>query len=321
MIRGELIEAKTAHVVRDHQREVLALGKARDRDAHAREKVREHEHRFWREIARASQVANSRGSSRGGERALALHRALKTHQVLSHAKGAQREVAGEVQRQMARVLRAKQMVSTFEKLRTKERIVRAHKLAERGAEEVDEVALLNRRAGIERHLAPSKPDTMGETMGTRATWLEGECAPSPQEHRIASPMIDGCPPDGVRLTSAPVERPLSLGPTLALHTVRREVANGEVSLRMGVESSGTPLSCRLESSTAGQVGIRMETASSTLMNILQRERRGIMSRLAEAGIRVGAIEVRRVQGANEIGARFKHGARRLREEDDENVIA
>ncbi len=321
MIRGDLIKAKTAQLARDHHREVLALGKARARDTQAREKVREHEGRLWREIARASQVAALQGLPRQGERASALHRALKAHQVLSHARGAQREVAGEVLHQVARVVRAKHMVSACEKLRSKERMVRAHTIAERRAEDIDEVALLNRIVGRERDATPLRLDGLQDMETSQARVIKGDHSPSSEAYLSALPMIERCSADGTRFPSASVERPVALAPTLALYAVRSEVENGEVSLRIGLERAGTPLSCRLETSTSGQVGIRMETASPALLSSLERERRGIMSRLAEVGIRVGSIEVRRDQVMNGLGAGGTRGARRSREDDDENVIA
>jgi hypothetical protein len=57
------------------------------------------------------------------------------------------------------------------------------------------------------------------------------------------------------------------------------------------------------------------------VNSLEREQRGIVRRLSEIGIKVGAFEVRQELTMRNALSGFYRRSRHVREEGDENVIA
>jgi len=321
MIRGDLIKAKSSHVAGEHHREMLALGKARAHDLRARARVVEREGRFWREIARASCVGNHKGGARCGERTEALNRALAAHHALSEAKGEQRHMASEVQHRIARVIKAKCLVSALDRLQAKERTVQAHKLAERRAEDVDAMVLLSRRAAPDLNVAPrSLPPLdrengdvdMVEPEGGRLIPLEaGVTTPSPSLH---------VGEEGQR-SSCHGEEPFARVPTVSLQEARAEATVDGAQLQMRMERGGTQLSCRLESTMSGHVGILMGAVDPTVVSSLERDRRGMMSRLGDAGIKVSGIDIRRDLTMPQAARGLRLRARQPNEEDDENVIA
>jgi hypothetical protein len=315
MIRGALVHAKSAQVAGEYQREVVSLGQARARDGHAREKVRDREERFWRAIAHASTVTAGK-VTRGGAHSVALSRALQAHHDLSKATGEHRKVAGEVQHQIARVMKAKCVLSAFERARAKERAIRAHKSAERLGEEALEVSLARRVSLTGRRAERAPHDSVRD-----------------ERSRREMPSRDGYPPvvSPVYVTSHCAEtrshdaveahryRPETIA--VSLQGVESEEGKNGAALLMRMESGGAPIACRLETSAPGRVGIVMEAASPSLVRTLEGERYGIMRRLSESGITIGGFEVRRDLAMRGALSGFLRRARQPREEDDENVIA
>jgi hypothetical protein len=236
--------------------------------------------------------------------------------VLSKAKGAQREVIGEVQHQVARVIKTKHILSVFEKLRAKERAVRAHKLADRRAEEVDEVAVLRRAQGTARRAPSSRRDEQVDDPRSKEVVAH---TPVP----LSNPGIkDVMSTHGEGKSDHHLfKRPESLTPSVSLQSVSSEVRDDVPALRVRMESAGAPLSCRLESTTSGRVEILVEAAHPTLVTSLEREQRGIVRRLSEMGIKVGGFEIRRDLTMKGGLSGFFRRARRAKEEADENSIA
>jgi hypothetical protein len=117
------------------------------------------------------------------------------------------------------------------------------------------------------------------------------------------------------------EEPLGQVLSVSLQEAREEATVKGAALHMRMESGGTQLSCRLESSVSGHVGILMEAVDPAVVSSLERDRRVMMSRLGDVGIKVSGIDIRRdltiPQGARGLLRR----ARQPNEEDDENVIA
>ena len=323
MIRADLMRAKSVKAASDHRREVVALGKSRVRDAQAREGVRKKENRFWQEIARASTASVVTGVSPGGTRAAALHRAMEAHHTLAKAKGAQRRIAGEIEGQVARVIKAEHIVTALEKARTKDRLIRAHKLAERHAEEVDEVALLRRGGNLSALLKPPRHSELRADSDTaEVATIEGFCS---QHIRQGDLSLGTESPAGSGLlgTAPSTERGSSLAPHLVLQSVSTETKVEAVTLRVHAETSGMPLSCRLEATATApsRVGIVLESPQPTLVRALEREQRGILRKLSESGIKVGGFEVRREVSMSRALSEFLRRGRRSKEEGDEHVIA
>ena len=321
MIRGELLHAKSAQVVAEHRREVLALGRTRAREAHAREKVRDREVRFWRAIARASTESKAARGARAGARAVELSRAMQAHHDLATAKGEQRQVTGEFRHQVAQVIKSTYLVGAYEKLRAKDRALRTNRLAERRSEEVDEVALSRRMGEVGRPLSLPKSGGMRDEESARGVV-------DPQREIGSRPSAFGAvlPRDvdaGAVREAAPLHtaKPLSETQTVSIHAVRGEVVDGGAAIQMRMESAGSPVACRLESSTSGHVRICVEAARPSLVSSLERERLGIIKRLAEIGISVGGFQVGRDLTARGGLSGFLRRTRQPREDEDENVIA
>lgn len=313
MIRGNLLEAKSRHVSGEYQREVASLARATARDGHARETVRERSERFWRAIAHASRVAEA---PRAGGHSMALSRALQAHHDLAHATGEQRKVTGEVQQQIARVIKAKCRLSALEKVRAKERTIRAHKLVERQGEEVLEVVLSRRVSMTRSRVEWSIRDSLRQQKNEADMPIQAS-APTVDPHACAAPRSPEISPhDASEVRSVRPEPPV-----VSLHTVHSEEGRAGAALRMQIERAGSPLSCRLEATAPGRIGIVMEAASPSLVRALEGDRYGIMRRLSESGITVGGFEVRRDMTMRGALSGFLRKARQPREDDDENVIA
>lgn len=313
MIRGDLLQAKRAQVAGKYQEEVVSLGRTRARDGHARQKVREREERFWRAIAHASISTNAPPA---GGHAMALSRAMQAHHDLSKANAEHRKVSGEVQHQIARVIKVKCVLSTVDKVRSRERMVRAHQLAEWQGEEVLEVSLSRRASVTHRREQRSIHYSLSEEKGGREMLIK-DTPPPVDPHANVTPRfseahlnaaIETC---GVRPEASPV----------SLQGVQSEEGRFGAALRMRMEKAGAPLSCRLETTAAGRVGVVMEAANPSLVRTLERERYGIMRRLSENGIAVGGFEVRRDLTMRGALSGFLRRSRQAREEDDDNLIA
>ncbi len=321
MIRGELLHAKRSHAAGEYEREVSALGKTRARDVQAQARVRNHEDRFWREIARASKASRKTGVGPGGECVAALHRALAAHHALSHAKGAQRCLSNEVQTQVARVVRAKYVLSAFERMSTKERLRRAHTLAERGAEEIDQVASLRRVMATPTRTQPGRrvepgPDIENAAVMTYAPALfQQPLAPEVAPLREAPPRID------VNAATPLTRSYVDVAPGVVVTGVDTEVKDEGMALRVRAESSGTPISCHLAPTASGGVGIVVETAQPSLVGALERERRDLARKLSDMGIAISRFEVRPESTTQGGLFQLPRRARRPREDDDDTVIA
>lgn len=321
MIRGDLLHAKTAQVVAEHRREVLALERTRARESHTREKVRDREDRFWRAIARASTESKATRGTGAGARAVELGRAIQAHHDLTKAKGEQRQVSGEFRRQVARVITSTYLVGAYEKLRAKDRALRTSRLAERRSEEVEEVALSHRMGQVGRSLSLVKSGAIRDEDSPRGA------ADAPTEiGSRPSPFGAVLPRDvdvgAVREEANPhAARSVSETPTVSIHAVRGEVVDGGAAIQMRMESAGSPVACRLESSTLGRVEIRVEVARPSLVSSLERERVGIIQRLKGLGISVEGFQIGRDLTASGGLSGSLRRTRQPREEDDENVIA
>jgi hypothetical protein len=242
---------------------------------------------------------------------------MQAHHALSKATGEQRRITGEVQHQVARVMRAKVVLSAFEKVAAKERALRAHRLAERRSEEIDEVALSQRISGSNR---PADRPRIGSWSADSRGGGEGDLA------GVYMPM-DPHKPLVMHASVASIDRDTGLvganaqGSSGLVSGVGCEVESTGAALQMRMERAGAPLSCRLETIPSGRVGIRMEVESSSLVSALERERFSIMRRLGEIGITIGKLEIHRDVNTKGGFSGFLRKTRRTQEDEDENVIA
>jgi hypothetical protein len=213
------------------------------------------------------------------------------------------------------------LVGAYEKLRAKERALHASRLAERRSEEVDEVALSRRMGENARPLSLSRSGGTRDEESPRGVQdPQTEIGPHPSTF---GPVFHLDVEAGASREAAPLHtaRPLIEAQTVFLHALRGEVVDGGAAIQMRIESAGSPVACRLETATCGRVGIRIEAAHPSLVSSLERERFGIIKRLAEIGISVGGFQIGRDLTARGGLSGFLRRTRQPREDEDENVIA
>jgi hypothetical protein len=108
---------------------------------------------------------------------------------------------------------------------------------------------------------------------------------------------------------------------VSVEEVHGKARDEGVALRVRMESAGGSLSCRLENTSSGGVGVLVEAPACTLASSLERERRSVASRLAQVGVKIDGFEIRRDPGNNGALSGFLRRRRPQHEEGDENVIA
>lgn len=321
MIHADLLRTKSAYAAAEHRRERVALARAHTRDARARERARGHEEQFWREVARAAIAPVAPESSPQSSRASALLRVREACDLARQARCEQRATSRDLQGQISRALKASCMASAFEKMVSKERLAQARTLAERRGEEVTELAVSKLAGNATRRMGRDPWDDVRPLVEPPQRSLgSGSGAHSAEGSHIAPREPLAMPERG---EGGARRGPVSSPPTLSI-IQRIEVEADEGSpaeIRMSTEDGGISTSCRVNAQQNGAVGIVLESSHQPLLTSMDREKRRILQRFSELGIKVADFEVRRdltVMGAL---SGFLRRSRRAREERDENVIA
>ncbi len=315
---------KSAHAAAEHRRERVALAHAHARDARARERVRGHEDRFWREVARAATSPIADGGSAHSTRAPALLRVGEACDVVCKARCEQRTTSRELQGQISKVIKASCVASAFEKMVSKERVSQARALAERRGEEVEELTVSRRAANAvqrvdrdpwddarKRHEPAERSATAG--WGMQSQHLATAAHIVPHEPQVFPHRSEEC---------SQRDRESSPPTVSILRGVDVEAADGSPpAVRMSTEHEGGSALCRVAAKPNGAVSIVVESSHQTLVTSMNRDQRRIMQRFSDLGIKVAGFEVRR--DFTMVGALsgFLRRSRRAREERDENIIA
>lgn len=318
MIRSDILRVKTSQASAEHRREVLSLGRIREREDRARTHVQQREQRFWREIARAAtDRADSRRGTSSAPREGALDRALEAHHLLKAAKDQHAGASKELRTQLSKVMRTKLAVDTFGKLQRKDRLHREHQRIERVGEQVEETFALRavRHASRAKGGAISDHKERGDLLSGDGVRPEGRSqpeAPTSLRSQTQDPPVKASEssPTGVSLTEA-----------LSIRSMGCDAHTPTPSLIVNVEHLGTPVACHLKESPSGEIGVVIGTSVGSLSERIGRQRSGIVNKLAELGIKISSLEVKREMGAtNSFGGSLKRG-RRTREERDENTLS
>jgi len=318
VIGGETLRVKTAQVSVEHQRETSRLGRLRDSESKALNRVQSREVRFWQEVSHASATRSDSRRGHGGHSAITITRALEAHRLLKKAKDEHSGLVGEVRQQVAKVLKVKVALDAFAKMQRGERVQREYRMAERIGEELTEMqtSLRLRQVGLTRQRYAQAHD---ESREGRSDGL----VVSPPSPGIDTQMKDGQrPPPMLPIAQAkPVEPPTLLAASVALQSINIETSERGTTLQVQVHSSGAPVACHLAAHPEGQVGVVVEVPTGMLLKRLERERAGLVVRLSELGIKIASVEVRRESGLAHSGGGFLRRGRRTQEERDENTIA
>ena len=286
MIRGDVLRAKSTQVSVEHKRELVALGRAREREDRARVSADASRDRFWREVTKATV------SGRGGSAEVGLNRAREAGRLFRIAQHQHHQAEQKVIAHVARALKADVSVKKFESLERKEARRLARQNEEVLAEEVGEVAILHARD------AKSLP----------------VCG-LPGAHEVGRRFNDA--PVAQRADDVRVEPPLAVDGIV----IRDVEAHAVRDLRLSCESSGQKFSCRVQEDDRGRVAIAVESSHSEICSRALSARLALTTRLRSLGIDLHAVKVSNAApagGALDRPLRYK---RPRREEDDESVIS
>lgn len=318
MIRSDILQVKTSHVSAEHRREVLSLGRIREREDRARLHVQQREQRFWREIARAAtdKAHPQRGSS-PTHRDGSLERALEAHHLLKAAKDQHAGASKELRTQLSKVMRTKLAVDTFTKLQRKDRLHREHQRVERAGEQVEEAFALR----ATRHPSRSRRATTSDHM---ETWYNS-AGEGPRLEGRSQPGVPTVPwsqtPDRPVTASDSSHHEVPLTEGLSIRSMGFEARASTPSLIVNVEHHGTPVACHFREAPCGEVGVVIGTSLGSLSERIGRQRAGIVNKLSELGIKISTLEVKQNMSlTNSFGGTLKRG-RRTREERDENTLS
>lgn len=318
MIRGETLRTKTAQVAAEHHRETSQLGALREREVNARDRMQSREERFWREVKHASAARSDRRRAHGGDPAGSVARALEAHRLFKKAKEEHTGVTGEVRHQVAKVLKAKVALDAFSKLQRRERTQREYRTAERLGEEIGELQVSHRIRqcrGMRRREVTACDESSERAADIKLTSSGVQpLAPNAREGQGAISQLALVP-------VKPVDVPLRVNESTILQAVHADISPHRSTLQVQIESSGTPVACRLAATGSGEVGVIVEAPRGPLLQRLERERAGLASKLTELGIKLSRLEVRRESGVGHSDRGLLRRGRRTQEERDENTIA